>query len=266
MLHPHAGAQQFHLLRYPPAPDLALFVERFWIVQWDMRGCDPYLQTTLPHPCVNLVIEPERTGIYGVATQVFSYLLREQGRVFGIKFRPGGFYPFLKRPIVHLTDGAISIRDAFGADCTALVAAFAAQADAATLIDLSTACVRAHLPAPDATVTHINQIIDTIIADRTITRVDMVARQFGTTPRTLQRLFRQYVGVSPKWVIKRYRLHDAAVHLADGGSLDWPKLAVDLGYFDQAHFINDFKALIGTTPAAYAQQNDAPDQAISQRQ
>jgi AraC-like DNA-binding protein len=36
-----------------------------------------------------------------------------------------------------------------------------------------------------------------------------------------------------------------------------PKLAVDLGYFDQAHFINDFKALVGTTPAAYAQQNAA---------
>jgi len=115
-------------------------------------------------------------------------------------------------------------------------------------------------------VTHINQIIDTIIANRTITRVDEVAHQFGTTPRTLQRLFRQYVGVSPKWVIKRYRLHEAAVHLADGDTLDWTKLAVDLGYFDQAHFINDFKALVGTTPAAYAQQNGAPDQAISQRQ
>jgi AraC-like DNA-binding protein len=70
--------------------------------------------------------------------------------------------------------------------------------------------------------------------------------------RTLQRLFNQYVGVSPKWVIKRYRLHDAVEQLATGAVVDWPRLALDLGYFDQAHFIKDFKMLVGTPPGEYA--------------
>ncbi len=66
--------------------------------------------------------------------------------------------------------------------------------------------------------------------------------------RTLQRLFSQYVGVSPKWVIKRFRLLEAVGELSKNKKADWTKLALELGYFDQAHFIKDFKSIIGKTP------------------
>ncbi|MFN8418981.1 MAG: helix-turn-helix domain-containing protein [Anaerolineae bacterium] len=114
-----------------------------------------------------------------------------------------------------------------------------------------TSCA-AHLPAADPTVAQINQIVDRISADRTITRVDDIADRLNISKRTLQRLFRQYVGVSPKWVIQHYRLHDAADQLANGESLDLSALALNLGYFDQAHFIKDFKAMVGSTPLEYA--------------
>lgn len=84
------------------------------------------------------------------------------------------------------------------------------------------------------------------------TRVDEVARAHGVSTRTLQRVFRANVGVSPKWVLKRYRLHDAAERIADGTVAGWASLARELGYFDQAHFISDFRALVGMTPSAYA--------------
>ena len=69
--------------------------------------------------------------------------------------------------------------------------------------------------------------------------------------RALQRLFAEYVGVSPKWTIRRYRLQEAAERLAAAESVDWPALALDLGYADQAHFIRDFKRMIGRAPAEY---------------
>jgi AraC-like DNA-binding protein len=53
-------------------------------------------------------------------------------------------------------------------------------------------------------------------------------------------------------VIKRYRLQEAADQVADSEVVDWAKLALDLGYFDQAHFIKDFKTIVGRTPAEYA--------------
>ena len=68
--------------------------------------------------------------------------------------------------------------------------------------------------------------------------------------RSLQRLFSCYVGVSPKWVIMRYRIHDAVEQIAAGQPSDWSRLAQDLRYCDQTHFIKDFKALVGKSPAA----------------
>lgn len=100
----------------------------------------------------------------------------------------------------------------------------------------------------------INRIVDRIIADREITRVEDIVSRFDLGKRTLQRIFRRYVGVSPKWVIRRYRLIEAAGRLANGKAANWSAMALNLGYFDQAHFINDFKALVGTSPAEYVRK------------
>ena len=85
-----------------------------------------------------------------------------------------------------------------------------------------------------------------------VLKVEDLAEWSGLSTRALQRLFNRYVGVGPKWVIRRYRLHEAMERLATGEPVDWPAVGSSLGYFDQAHFINDFKALVGRTPAEYA--------------
>src|SRR5690606_34247093 len=111
--------------------------------------------------------------------------------------------------------------------------------------------LRARLPERDENIEWVNRIAAWISANRDITRVDQVVDRLHLSKRTLQRIFSRYVGVSPKWVIKRYRLHDAAEQLAGGQVVDLARLAGDLGYFDQAHFIKDFKAIIGKSPLAY---------------
>lgn len=83
-------------------------------------------------------------------------------------------------------------------------------------------------------------------------RVEDLAERLAVSVRTLQRLFRERVGVTPKWMLGRYRLHEAAERIAGGDVTDWAALALDLGYFDQAHFIRDFGAVVGRTPADYA--------------
>ena len=113
--------------------------------------------------------------------------------------------------------------------------------------------LRRRFPEPDGTVALINRIVDRIIADRSITKVDHVVSHFNLSKRTLQRIFHAYVGVSPKWVIRRYRLHEATEKMA-AEVLDWPRLALDLGYFDQAHFIKDFRAIVGQSPTEYARK------------
>jgi AraC-like DNA-binding protein len=65
-------------------------------------------------------------------------------------------------------------------------------------------------------------------------------------------MFRRYVGASARWVIKRYRLYEALEQLGRGTPANLAAVAQNLGYYDQAHFINDFKKLVGCSPAQYA--------------
>ena len=102
-------------------------------------------------------------------------------------------------------------------------------------------------------VAEVGEIVHALLYDREITRVEEVCQRFGRSARTLQRMFQRYVGVSPKWVLRRYRLHEAAARLAEGTSGTWAEVAADLGYYDQSHFIRDFTRAIGMTPVAYAE-------------
>ena len=111
----------------------------------------------------------------------------------------------------------------------------------------------ARLPRPDARAQLARTIVARILEDRELTQVDAVAREAGMSVRSLQRLFQDYVGVGPKWVILRYRLHDAMERLESNQAVDLAALALALGFYDQAHFIKAFRALLGQTPAVYAQ-------------
>src|SRR4051812_44611531 len=187
ILNPSAIATKFQLARQLPAQDLSYFVQHYWVVRWDLRGQAPYQQETLPYPVIHLVIEHNRSRIVGVTKGKFSTLLQDQGWVFGVKFRPGAFYPFLKSPVSAITDRSIRIEDVFGADGIALEAAIRAHDDQAQWVECAEQFLRSRLPEHDDTVELINRIIDSIVADRTILKVDALVDRFPMGKRTLQR-------------------------------------------------------------------------------
>jgi AraC-like DNA-binding protein len=258
ILNPAGLGTTFNLDRFAPSVDLGCFVLRYWTVTWDVPEQVAYTQETLPYPCVNLVVERGQSGIFGVNTRRFQVQLKGKGWVFGIKFRPGAFYPFYRAPVATLTDQALGLEAVFDAAGTEYERRVLACASVGEMIDCAEQFLRARLPPPDEHIALINTVVEQIAADRTITRVAEIADRMGVSQRTLQRLFGQYVGVGPKWVIQRYRLLEAAEQLVRDANVDLPSLAQALGYFDQAHFINDFRATIGSTPAEYAQRRDEP--------
>jgi AraC-like DNA-binding protein len=256
ILNAPAAEGQYHLTRHLPAPALCDFIQRYWIIDWDLRGQPPFAQETVPYYCVNVVFEADGARIWGVPRTKFRRQLDGKGHVFGIKFTPAGFYPFARLPVSRFTDLAVPVDEIFGAQAAALGDALLALDDHDQMIALAEAFLCQHLPAPDPQVAFINRLIDHIAANRDITKVEDIVQIFSVSKRGLQRLFNQYVGVSPKWVIQRCRLHDAVERLTHGTVDDWPQIALELGYFDQAHFIKDFKAVVGVTPAEYARQHE----------
>ena len=243
--------------RFLPEEPLEPWVERFWSISWDLEDQPPQTGETLPHPSVYLVIEAERSGLAGVNTRRFTRLLEGRGRVYGVKFQPGCFRPFWDAPVQTLTDQVVPLPKAFGPQGADLEAAvLRCGEDVAKAVSHLEAFLMDRLPPPDAKAQLARLLVARILEDRSLTQAEAVARQAGMSLRSLQRLFQDYVGVSPKWVIQRYRLHDAMARLEGPQPVDLPALALSLGFFDQAHFIRVFKAFLGRTPTGYVRPRE----------
>jgi AraC-like DNA-binding protein len=251
VLHPEEGASRFTVTTVPPGPGLAAYVEYHWIVRWDVTGRPPYEQQVLSHPNVHLVFEEPGPLVYGVMRGVFTRRLIGAGQVHGVRFLPGAFRSFTSGPVRELTDRILPATGPFGPQAADLCPRILASADTDTMVALVENHLLTRIPAhPDPQTAHVAAMVEAMTADRTMIRVEQAADRFDISPRTLQRLFAEYVGVSPKWVLRRARLQEAAQR-ADNGTADWAALAADLGYADQSHLTRDFTAVVGVPPAQY---------------
>ena len=252
VLHPAAGAKRFQLARNDAPADLAPFVDYFWLVRWDLRGQPPYEQRVLPHPNVHLVFEPDGATVYGIDHAIFARRLTGKGKALGVRFRPGGFRPFYSAAISALNDKVIPAQVIFGPDAVRTCEAVMAADGDEEMIRHAANLLRAVAPERDPVAERVADIVARITTDTGLRRVGQLADACGVSERRLQRLFAEYVGVSPKWVMRRARLHEAALRADAGGEVDWAALATDLGYADQAHLTRDFTATLGVPPSQYA--------------
>ena len=249
----------FSHARLAPPASLVPWVQHFWMVEWDLRDAAPRLQETLPHPSVYLVFEQhlERAGstmkaeIAGVTTGKFSRLLEGHARVFGVKFRPGGFRALLSTGVSTLTDRVLPAEQVFGTSVLELADCLSRCADAETMAEAAGRFLGSLELSRDASAQLSAKLVELIFKDPTILTVEPLAEKAGMSVRSLQRLFKEYVGVPPKWVIRRYRLHELVERLHSGQAFEGAQLALDLGYADQAHLIHDFRHLVGYTPTGY---------------
>ncbi|MEU6391871.1 helix-turn-helix domain-containing protein [Streptomyces sp. NPDC046939] len=259
---PAALLTRVRFRRHTPAEPLRPYVENYWLIDWDLPA--PYASHIVPHPAVNLTFQwdeddgPPYGELTGVsAPGLYTRKLAGRGRVCGAKFWPGAFRPFVPEvPVAEWTGRVLPYEEVFPAtDVAAVVAPEPDPDDDRARVAALDAYLLALAPAePDPAAELARGLVARIRAGRGVRRVADLARQEGMSVRSLQRLFAAHVGVSPKWCILRYRIHEAletaAAH-ADGPGVDWAALAADLGYADQAHLVRDFTATVGVPPTAY---------------
>jgi len=179
-------------------------------VSWDLPGGVEHTRATLPHPSVHLVHEQGRWRLYGVQTGRFARTLRGREQVFGVKFRPGMFRGFWGQDVAALTDRIEDGRMILPDFLDKMLAD----------LPLLEAALRARLPAIDPTACQAYDIVARIASDPALLRTEQVAKATGLSPRALQRLFHAHVGVGAKWVIRRYRLHEALARMDAGAVQD----------------------------------------------
>ncbi|SFX11254.1 transcriptional regulator, AraC family [Janthinobacterium lividum] len=248
---PQAAARRIRLATYAPDTALAPFVEYFWVVEWDRRGCPPETQRVLPYPNAHLVFDLGRTAIHGVVRGAFDRPLTGAGKVLGVRFAPGGLRPFISQPLSSFTDTTIAADALLGMPAGQAEALVLRQAGDTAMVAQAQALLLARLPQVDDAALLAARLTAAAAAHNGPASVVQLCEKMAIGERRLQRLFANYVGVPPKWVIQRYRLQEAIWRLAQPDAPDLASLAHALGFFDQAHFSRNFAELVGSTPLDY---------------
>ncbi|MGJ8527162.1 AraC family transcriptional regulator [Maritalea sp.] len=250
LIEQHISMQHFDLTMVMPSTSLARVVANYWLIEWDLDIGKAYKQVNLPHASQHLVIDPQaQSGVFGITSGAFSYDLEGKGRIFGVKFHPGQFRRFTQHQMNSLTDNSVPISSYFDVDDTELLETFLSAKKCVDFAPTVETLLLARSIDRDAKADQAQDIVAFIQENREIYDVATVAQRFHLSPRTIQRLFADYIGVSPKWVIERFRMIEAIETLNNSSSVSLTELAHALGYFDQAHFSQAFKRLTGRRPS-----------------
>lgn len=173
------------------------------------------------------------------------------GSVVGARFRPGGSTAWTGTDAASLTDRAVPAVDLLDPPLAALHETLTGLTPAARAARFGAVLAEHRPPAGTADV-ELGDLVARMAADPALVRVEQVVELSGWSVRTLQRRFRREIGVSPKWVLARFRLQEAALAIERDPAVDLAGLAVRLGWYDQAHLTNDFRRMLGETPGQYA--------------
>jgi AraC-like DNA-binding protein len=237
--------------RVAPSEALTPYVHHFWAVEWDLRT--PFTAEILPHPSACLTVERgHRHEVTGVRTGRTQAIRKGAGRVFGITFRPAAFQQLLRAPMSSLTDRSVPVATVLGRDGEVWASALLDAAEFEESLSMAEAFLATRLEPLSHDAASTRDITERAMRDRSLLRAADLATALDVDVRSLQRRFRHYVGVGPKWVIRRYRLHEAAEQLKAENPPPLAALAASLGYADQAHFARDFKRVVGQSPGAFA--------------
>ncbi len=197
----------------------------YWVPVWSTDR--PLVQRVLQHPSPLLVVANSYARFYGVVKGMSTVVLEGQGWAFGVMLRPAAAE--LVRTVMQRAPHHPRNHD---------------QARAAVEHAL-----RPFLPL-DLDGHRVNAAVDAVHADPAPARVADLADHVGLTERSLQRLLERRLGLTPKWLLQRRRIHDAVL-LLKSGTVPLADVAAATGYADQAHFSNDFRAVTGMTAGEY---------------
>ena len=212
-----------------PSADLASFVDAYW---WSDLEADVRI---IPDGCADVIFDGSGSMVVGTMTKPLQ--TRSAAGMFGIRFRPGRAALALRAPLTEVTDARVPLRD--------LTKRFPAL-DPDRIETVEAALRKLFADAtPDR---RVDAAVDAIMRSGGRATIDRVAAAAGVSRQHLARAFAYHVGVSPKTFARVMRFRRA---LKLAGGHNWADLAAELGYFDQSHFIADFREFAGTTPVPF---------------
>jgi AraC-like DNA-binding protein len=232
-----------------PPPGLAPFVECFWIKEVQSDGC----QRIVPDGCLDILFfsrghELVDAQVVGAMTRYQDVRLNAGGSILGVRFQPGMAGASLPCEIASLNDRAAPLEGVWGRPARMLLNDLgrcrSIEARVEKLAPRLVTCAK---------VSEAQYAIAELVRKRGHLSVSGFADAAGLGDRQLRRACYRHSGLAPKQLSRILRFRHAST-LLQKGVKDFAGLAVDCGYYDQAHLIRDFRELAGLSPAKYLRQ------------
>ncbi len=236
---------------FTPSPNLAPFVECFWT--GDILNDS--LARILPDGCADILFITRRkelieTQVVGVMTRPHIVPLAAGTSVLGVRFHPGMAGACLHCDIRALNDRQVPIQSVCGSTANDLVRFVGRRSEVGPRI----AALEGWLTGLP-TVTRVQRAIGELVGRKGQLSVEDFSAVAGVSARQLRRTCLKHSGLAPKQLARILRFRHAITRMRSG-EYDMPKLALDCGYYDQAHMIRDFRDLAGISPARYLCQHN----------
>lgn len=234
-------------------------IRRYWLPIWSLPSGERSVQRVLQYPVCQLVIGHDYSYLVGPRLGMSTKELAGNGWAMGVMLQPAAGALLTGRMMTTVVGHDLTLDSLLidrGADIAVKVRSVLiedpsdVQKQGAAVVLLEQ-WLSALLPVDEEGLL-VNAIVDFVETKPEVHRVSQLCAEFSLTERTLQRLTGRRIGLTPKWLIQRRRLHEVAGRLADPARPSLADLALDLGYADQAHLHRDFRAVTGLTPAQYA--------------
>ncbi|MGY2002895.1 helix-turn-helix domain-containing protein [Blastococcus sp. SYSU DS1024] len=244
--------------RYAAPAEFDGFLQRFWIPVWSVPPGEEAPQRVLQYPVALVVVAQDYARFYGVVPGLSETTLTGEGWAVGVMCAPAAGALIAGGPMSGFTDRHVDVAEVLGDRGERLTERVRAamgpdphspDAHGAAVAAFGDA-LRPCLPV-DEEGRLVNEVVAFVEGDREVVRVAHVCERFDLSERALQRLVRRRLGLSPKWLIQRRRLQEAAERLR-GTPANLGEVAAALGYADQAHFTRDFARVTAMTPGRFA--------------
>ncbi len=255
-------------LKHKPLPPLSQFVDLFWLYE----GYDvPHeKERLLPDGSVELVVNlrEDRIRIYdshnlksystipgcvvsGPRSEFLVIDTESEAMTVGVHFKPGGAFPFFKVPLAELSNQSIALECLWGAASARLRERLLAADSPHEKLRVLECCLLEQLAKPLDRHPAVAFALHRFLGPSPPPSVSRVVEQVGFSQRRFIELFSDEVGLAPKLFSRVSRFQKVVQSAHAQSCINWAGMALDCGYYDQAHFTHDFQAFAGITPSEY---------------
>lgn len=255
---------------YEPNEALSTLVKCYWTLE-SPKEDPPQRQTIVPDGCMEMIfhygdlykqylendrsiIQP-RCFVFGQLTRPLEIEPTGQTAIFSVRFHPEGFLPFATIPIKEIENKAVPLETLFGEGGQEIAQKILSSSSVSERIKHIEAFLLYRLADSETVDRIVKSTVETILTANGQLSIDELSRQININRRQLERKFSSTIGLSPKQLSKTIRLQATLKMLLSKQFTSLTALAYKGEYYDQAHFIKDFKEFTGLTPKEFYGEN-----------